>query len=84
MTAGSFIVVAVLARPVAISSADPPAVLAAVPLVGPAMLVRQTLGGDFEPAVLLFALVGTVVATALLVRLGARFLARELVALRAS
>lgn len=84
MTAGSFVLVAVLARPVAISPTEPAAAFAALPLVGPAMLVRQTVGGAFDPVVAVLALVGTVVATGLLVRLAARYLTREHVALRSS
>jgi hypothetical protein len=84
MTAGSFVLVAILARPVAIAGGEPSPLLAAIPLVGPAILVRQTIDGSFTPLAGVLAVVGTVFFTILLVRLAARFLGREIVAMRSS
>jgi hypothetical protein len=84
LTAGSFVIVAILARPVAITSGDPSAFLSALPLVGPALLVRQTIDGSFDPLAAVLAVLGTTLLTYVLVRLAARFLGREIVALRSS
>ena len=49
LTAGSLVVVSLAARFVSQLGDDPSPILAAVPLIGPAFVLRQTVEGNFDP-----------------------------------
>lgn len=82
LTAGSFVAVAVLVRPVVVGPVPAPGLVAAIPLLGPATVVRDVIGGQGAGPSVVLAVAGTALATLVLVRLAARLVGREQTALR--
>ncbi len=84
LTSLGLVAVAVSARWVALSPGVPPAWLAGVPLVGPAVAVRRTVAWGADPLAVALAGVATLVATSAAARIAARAFDSEHLVLRDS
>jgi hypothetical protein len=84
LTAGSFVAVAIAARFVALNEEPAQGLTAAIPLVGPAQVLRGVVTGAVAPGAVVLAIAGTAAVGWALVALAARALDREHVALRSS
>lgn len=78
------VVVAVAARWVALAPDAPPAWVAALPIVGPAAVVRQAAATGADPVALAAAVAGSLVTSLLIARRAAAALDREHLALRSA
>jgi hypothetical protein len=84
LTAGSLVVVSLAARFVSQAGEEQAGVLAAVPLVGPAHVLRQAIDGQFEPLGLVVALLSTIAVTWILLRLASNLIGGDHLALRSA
>jgi hypothetical protein len=84
LTAASLVVVSVAARFVSGIGDEPARYLAAVPLVGPSYILRETIAGRFDPLGLIVALVSTLVLGWIVLRAAAHLMGGEHLALRSA
>jgi hypothetical protein len=82
LTAGSLVVVSLAARFVSQADEEQSATLAALPLVGPASVVRHAIDGQFDPLALVAALLSTGVLTWILLRVASTLIKGDHLALR--
>lgn len=82
LTAGGLVVVALMARYVALLPESAPTWVAAVPVAGPAKVLRDGVSGDLQVVALALAVLTTAAFTALVTTIAARSLDRDDLALR--
>lgn len=82
LTAGGLVVVALTARFVALLPDTAPGWVVLLPLAGPAKVLRDTISGDVQPGAMAVAFASTALISWLIVRVAARSLDRDDMALR--